>query len=290
MNKFECISSFITVIEENGFAAAARKLKVSTAAISRQVTSLEQALGVQLLHRTTRRLELTEIGSEYYQQCKKTLTSLQEAEEAVLGSQKEAKGLLHVLSNRFFCEKYILPRIHEFMNNNPKLKIKLSVEERFPDLNSEGIDLILGVSLEGPPDLVRRKIATTRYVLCASPEYLKKHGTPKSPADLSKYHYITHTMRLPDNVVTFDNEQKAQVDPVLYVNDTRTMRECALQGMGIIRLHEYMVEEDIANKKLIEILPKYDLTKLSVYLYYQKSRYLQPKIRKFIDFFIENIK
>ncbi len=288
MNKLECITSFIAVIEENSFAGAAKKHRVSTAAISRQITALEQDLGAQLIIRTTRRLSLTEIGTEYYQQCKKTLADLQEAEEAVKGSQKEATGLLHVMSNRYFSEKMILPRLRSFMQQNPKCQIKLSVAERFPDLVTEEIDLILGVSLEGPPGLVQRKIATTRYVLCASPDYLKKQGTPNTPADLINHHYITHSMRVPDNVITFDDDQKIYIEPILFLNDALTMRDCALQGLGIVKLHDYMVNDDLKSKKLIEILPKYNRTQIPVFLYYQKKRYLQPKIRKFIDFFIED--
>lgn len=285
MNKLECIITFIAVVEENGFAAAAKKHRVSTAAVSRQITALEHALGAQLLRRTTRRLSLTEVGSEYYQQCKKTLSALQAAEEAVVGSQKEATGLLHVMSNRYFAEKFILPRLKTFMQQNPKLRIKLEVAERFPDLSIEGIDLIFGVSMEGPPELIRRKVASTRYVLCAAPNYLKKQGTPKTPADLAKHSYITHTMRVPDNVLKFDENIEVYVDPILWLNDSRAMLDCALQGLGVVRLHDYIVDEALANKKLIEILPQYNCSEIPVFLYYQQNKYLQPKIRKFIDFY-----
>lgn len=289
MNKLECIITFITIIEENGFASAAKKQKISTAAVSRQIATLEQALGAQLLHRTTRRLALTEIGREYYQQCKKTLGELQAAEEAVLGSHKEATGLLHVLSNRYFSEKFILPRLPLFMQQNPKLRIRIEVAERFPDLKTEEIDLIFGVSMEGPPSLIRRKVATTRYVFCAAPEYLKKHGVPQTPVDLSKHNYITHNMRIPDNILKFERNQEIYIEPILGLNDSRSMLDCAIHGIGIVRLHDYIVKEALSSHKLIEVLPEYNQVELPVFLYYQQSRYLQPKIRKFIDFFIQSL-
>ncbi|MGD9592065.1 MAG: LysR family transcriptional regulator [Candidatus Berkiella sp.] len=284
MNKLECISTFIAVVEANSFANAAKKLRLSTAAVSRQVSALEHTLGAQLLMRTTRRLSLTDVGVEYYEQTKRALEQLQLAQETVSGSQKEATGLLHVLSNRYFAHEFILPCLQAFMQQNPKLRIKLEVAERFPDLMQEDIDILVGISMEGPPTLKRRKIATTRYVLCASPSYLKKHGTPKTPADLANHRYITHHMRVPDNAIKLDDQQEIFLDPILWLNDSRAMCDCAIQGLGIVRLHDYIVNDALKSKKLIEILPTYHQVQIPVFLYYQQSRYLQPKIRKFIDF------
>lgn len=289
MSKLERIATFIAVVEENGFAAAARKKAVSTAAISRQVTALENELGAELLQRTTRQITLTEVGSEYYQHCKKTLTELQDAETAIAGSQKEATGILSITSSPHFALKYLFPRLPEFMKLNPKLRIRFDLAERFPDLAKEDIDVLFGVSIEGPPELVRKKVTTTQYALCASPNYLKKYGTPKTPSDLIKHRYITHSIRKPDNVVTFKDNKKIYVDPILWLNDSRMMREFAIKNMGIIKLHDYMVTDALKTKQLIEILSEFKEPPLPVFLYYQQSRYLQPKIRRFIDFFTKDV-
>ena len=164
MSKLEQITAFITVVEENGFAAAARKQRVSTAAISRQVSYLESALKVQLLRRTTRQIALTEIGARYYQQVRKALDDLRKAELAIVESQAIATGTLTVLSSRYFATDYLLPRLAEFMALNPALKVNLELAERFPDLAQEGIDILFGVSMEGPPELVRKRVSETRYV------------------------------------------------------------------------------------------------------------------------------
>ncbi|HAU2103196.1 TPA: LysR family transcriptional regulator, partial [Legionella pneumophila] len=168
---------------------------------------------------------------------------------------------------------------------NPKLQIKIELAERFPDLAQESIDVLFGVSMEGPPELVRKRVSATRYVLCASPDYLANNGIPKIPSDLAKHRYITHSMRNPDNLVTFKGDEQIYVEPVLWLNDSRALCECAMLGMGIIKLHEYIVAEALQDGRLIEILPEFQEPHLSVYLYYQASRYLQPKIRRFIDFF-----
>jgi DNA-binding transcriptional LysR family regulator len=285
MHKFDRISTFISVIEEKGFAAAARKNFLTTAAISKKISLLEKELGAQLLLRTTRQISLTDIGKTYYHQCKKILENLKEAEIAIAHSKNEAIGSLHVMAGRYFAVRHILPKLSEFMALNPLLRVHLQLAERFPDLAKEGIDILFGYSIEGPPEIVRRRVATTRYVLCASPSYLKKYGTPNVPADLLKHRYITHSIRKPNDVICFRHDKKIQVNPILWLNDTIAMRECAIRGMGIVNLHDYTVDKALKEKNLIEILSGHQIPQQSVYLYYQKSRYVQPKIRKFIDFF-----
>jgi DNA-binding transcriptional LysR family regulator len=285
MSKLDRINAFISVVEQNGFAAAARKHGISTAAISRHVARLESDLETQLLQRTTRQIILTEIGRQYYQHAKKALAELAEAELAISESREEPTGLLNVTSSRYFAIKFLIPKLPEFMKLYPKLQVKIELAERFPNLATENIDLIFGVSMEGPAELVRRKVATTRYVMCAAPAYIEKFGEPLLPNDLIKHHYITHSMRKPDNVVRFKNNKEIYVEPILSLNDSRAMCECAIQGMGIVRLHDYIVIDALKEGRLVEILSGFSEPEQSVYLYYQQSRYLQPKIRQFINFY-----
>ncbi len=285
MSKFERINTFIKVIEENGFAAAARTLQVSPAAVSKQVTKLEKSLGVQLLKRNTRRLQLTEMGEQYYLTCKQALNQVLDIETLITWDQKEPNGILRITSNRYFAENYLLPRLAEFLAYYPKITLNLELAERFPDLSQEGIDILFGVSKLGSDDLICRKVTSTRYVLCASPSYLSQYGYPQIPADLKQHRYITHSMRQPANSLTFLQQQTIYIEPFLWLNDASAMLNCALQGLGIIKLHEYMVKEALATGKLIELLPQFNEPDLPVYLYYQPSRYLQPKIRCFIDFY-----
>ncbi len=284
MSKLEQIIAFVSTVEENGFAAAARKKGISTSAISRQIASLESALGMQLLQRTPRHLALTEIGRQYYQHCKNALEEIELAEAAIAGSQTEATGILNVMGNRFYIEEFFFPRLSKFMAQNPKLKIRFELAERFPDLEEESVDIIFGTSLEGPSELVRRRVTTTRYVLCASPEYLRSFGIPQKPADLINHRYITHVVRKPD-IIQFKNGEELCLDPVLWVNDSHAMQECALQGIGVIKILENGVENLLREGRLVEILKDYNDSQRSIYLYYLPSRYLLPKIRRFIDFY-----
>jgi DNA-binding transcriptional LysR family regulator len=287
MSKFERITAFIDVVESNSFAAAARKQGVSTAAISRLVSRLESELKVELLKRTTRKISLTEIGSTYYQHCKKVLEGFKEAELAISESQVEATGTLNIISSRYFAIKKLIPRLSDFMAQNPHLQIHFELAERNPDMALEEIDILFGVSMEKSDELIRKRVATTRYILCASPKYINENGLPLTPHDLIKHRYITHSMRTPNNIIQFKNNNQIIVQPMLWLNDTRAMRECAILGMGIVKLHDYMVMDAIQDGRLIEILSEFQEPPSPVYLYYQQSRYLQPKIRKFIDFFTD---
>jgi DNA-binding transcriptional LysR family regulator len=288
MSKLERIAAFIAVVEQRGFAAAARKEGVSTAAMSKQVTRLESDLNVTLLQRTTRQVTLTEAGSAYYQQAKKTLVALSEIETSLAHSQSEPAGLLRVMSNRYFAMTYLIPRLPAFMARYPKLQVNLELAERFPDLLDESIDIVFGISMAGVPTLIRRQVATARYVLCASTDYLEKYGRPQHPSDLSQHHYIAHSMRKPVNILIFNDKKEVYVEPRLSLNDSRAMCECAIQGMGIVRLHDYMVKDALEDGRLVEVLPEFSEKNQSVYLYYQQNRYLQPKIRRFIDFYVEH--
>ena len=284
MSKLDRIATFIMVIEQNGFAAAARVKGISTPAVSRQIATLEKELATELLHRTTRKIALTEVGNEYYQQCKKTLAELNEAEGAIAKSKTEATGTLTIMANRYFAITHILPRLMAFMQQNSKLHINFKLAEKFPDFKNEEIDILFGVSIQGSDELVSKRVATTRYILCASPQYLKKFGTPKTPQDLIQHRYITHSIRKPNNIIHFQ-DLNVPINPILSLNDSYAMLECALQNIGIVNLHDYMVQDAISSGSLIEILGEYQEKQKSIYLYYQQTRYLQPKIRKFIDFF-----
>ena len=280
------ITAFIAVVEEQSFAAAAKKHGISTAAISRQIAHLESELKTQLLQRSTRRHSLTEIGLQYYQQVKKTIDELHEAELAIVGSQSEASGVLHVNTGRYYAMEYLLPRLPEFMGQNPQLKIKLEFAKRYTDITREGIDIIFGSSLSHPNNMVQRRVGSTRFVLCASPAYLEQYGTPKIPLDLNQHRFMTHSGRNPDNQISFKNHPPVFIDPILWLNDSHALCECAINGMGIVKLHYYIAATALQENRLIEILPEFSEAEKAVYLYYQHSRYLQPKIRRFIDFYL----
>jgi DNA-binding transcriptional LysR family regulator len=288
MSKLDRINTFIKVIDYHSFNAAAKQLNISPAAVSRQISALEKTLGSQLLRRNTRHLWVTDTGKYYYDECKKTLQQLNDIEGCIAQRQLEPTGRLRVTSSRYYATTYILPHLAEFCTRFPKIDLHLELAERFPDLMQEDIDVLFGISMEGPPDLVRRRVMTTQYVLCASPAYLKKHGSPQTPQDLLKHRYITHCMRKPLDEVFLKNGN-LKVKPTLWLNDAKAMQIAATSGLGIVMLHEYAIAKELREKKLIEVLKEHRKSPQSVYLYYLKSCYLQLKIRSFIDFYLSKI-
>lgn len=270
-------------------AAVARKLGVSPAAISKQVTRLEKELGLELIVRSTRKLAFTDVGTDYCHQCRRILEEVEAAN--ALASQLKAvpSGSLKVVSGRHFGSTYIVPHIQEFLLTYPKIELNLELAERIPDINAEGIDVVIGMSVSASGDVIQKRIATTTYTYCASPSYLKKYGTPKKPEDLTKHRFITHSMRKPDNVLEFGSKS-IMVHPYIRVNDVQTMVDFAEAGLGIVRLHHYVVKEHLERGTLQELFKSYTTTEIPIYVAYPERRFIASKIRVFIDFMTGKLK
>lgn len=289
MSKLDRYATFLAVIEENSFLGASKRLGISNAAVSKQISKLEMEIGVQLLTRSTRRLELTDAGRLFYKQVNKFVGEIQELEALFSEMRIEPSGRLCLGGARYFIEKYVVKHLKEFNTLYPKVYVDIKMHERIVDLQNEGIDVNLGHSIVGGPDDIHKKIAETRYALCASPDYLAQFGYPKEPQNLFEHRYITHSMRSED-ILKFDGQCHIRLQPFIKVNDSLIMKQCALEGIGIIKVHSYAVEEELASGKLIELLKNYDTSVQPIYLCYQPTRYLQPKIRHFIDFLLMKMK
>lgn len=172
------------------------------------------------------------------------------------------------------------------------MTVSLHFTQTFPDLSQGDVDLVFGLSSSGPIDSIQKQIGLTRDILVASPDYLEEHGKPASPDDLVNHKVITHTGRKPGDILTFKDGKQVHVNPVLWLNDTSAMLDCALQGQGIIRLHQYIVEKALKRGELVEVLPQAMPKKKTIplYLCYPESRYLHSKVRHFIDFVLEKMK
>lgn len=283
------METLVLTSELGSLAAVARKLGISPAAISKQLTRLEKELGMQLLVRSTRRIELTEIGLNYCSQCKRILEEVEEASALISQVKAVPHGVLKVVSGRHFAAFYIIPHMKEFLLKYPKIELNLELAERIPDLNLESIDVMIGMSISATGDAIQKRIATTRYAYCASPDYLKQFGTPEKPKDLKNHKYITHSMRKPDNKLLFDKEA-VLVTPCIHVNDAQTMLNFALDGLGIVKLHHYVVEEYLQKGLLKELLRAYNTSEVPIYVAYPQRRFIASKVRCFIDFMIEKLR
>ncbi|MBA2369660.1 MAG: LysR family transcriptional regulator [Candidatus Protochlamydia sp.] len=199
-------------------------------------------------------------------------------------------GIFKIVSGRHFATSYILPHMSEFLSKYPNIELNLELAERVPDLNVEAIDVLIGMSISATGDAIQKRIATTSYSFCASPNYLKLFGTPKKPVDLKNHRYITHSMRKPDNELLFRDKEVITIKPYIRVNDTQTMLNFALDGLGIVKLHHYVVKEHLERGTLQELLSAYSNSEIPIYVAYPQRRYIPSKTRCFIDFIVEKIK
>jgi len=281
--------SFIEVVNRSTMACAARHLKITSAGVSKHIIALENALGIQLLKRSTRRIDLTTEGQLYYEHAKHIIEAYQQAEAAISHSKEEPSGLLKLVCGPQIGNLYVIPHLKEFLERYPKLRLHIDFTQTMPDLEKENVDVVVGLSTGVPVNCIQRTLMHSRWIFCAAPEYLEKYGTPKKPSDLIEHHIITRTQRQPNNRIEFKTGEAVQFEPYLYFNDTRAIRRGALHGLGIAQLHDYIIAKDLKDGRLVEILQDYSDKKktIPVHISYLQTSHVHIKIRKFIDFIIE---
>ena len=281
--------TFLCVAENNGFTAAAKKLNISKAAVSNSIKLLEESLKIPLFIRNTRNISLTEEGELLLTQCYRLKHELDTARDLVSKFHDSPTGTLKISCNPYFANNFLIKKLQTYMQKYPKVNIEILVEERMPDLENEQIDIIFGINWPAPLDTTRKIIGKTRYVLCASKPYLEKFGTPKNLKDLEINHnYIPHLGRKNKNNLVNLKENlnpNLNLNSNLKSNNAKFMKKFALENMGIIQLHDYMIEEEIKNGSLIEILKDNFKQEIPIYIYYQRHRFVQPKVRNFVNLF-----
>lgn len=281
--------SFIEVVNRATMAGAARHLRITPAAVSKHILSLENELGIQLLQRSTRRICLTQEGILYFEHAKKIIDAYQQAEAAVSYSKEEPEGLLKIVCGPQIGNLYVLPYLKEFLDRYPKLRLHCELTQTMPDLEKEKVDVVVGLTTGIPTHCIQRTLTHARWVFCASPEYLKKHGVPKKPSDLTRHQIITRVQRQPNDLIEFSTGESILFEPYLYFNDTRAIRRSVLHGLGIAQLHDYIIAKDLKENRLVEILQKYTEQKrtIPIHISYFPASHVHIKIRRFLDFMVE---
>ncbi|MDF2549027.1 MAG: putative transcriptional regulator [Chlamydiales bacterium] len=282
--------SLLLVVQKGSLAAAARELNVTAAAISKQLNKLEAELGLSLLTRSTRHVQLTDVGKIYCEQCRRIFEEVDALDSLVLKTKAVPQGLLRVVSGRHFAMSHITPHLQEFLSAYPAIHLELELAERVPDLLQEGIDVQIGMSVSAIGDVIQRRIATTRYCFCVSPAYLKKWGYLDKLEDVLKHRYISHSRRRLEEEIPVPFSAKEPFIPYLRVNDTETLLQLAKEGLGIIKVHRYAALPLMEQGDLIELFPSESLPEIALYVAFPKRRHLPSKVRTFIDFIEEKIK
>jgi DNA-binding transcriptional LysR family regulator len=290
LDKLTSIQAFTRVVRHGSFAAAARELRLSRSAVSKYVIELEQALGAQLLVRTTRSASPTENGQAYYERCIAILADLEEADRAVARLQSEPRGLLRVNAPMSFGTLHLGRAVADFMEKYPELQIQLVLSDQQIDPVEEGFDVTLRIADLPSSSLIARKIAPASLVVCAAPSYLARRGQPQQPGELRDHDCLTYGYLATGNqwkLTGPGGDHRIQVPWTLCSNNGEVLRDAAVKGRGIVLLPTFIVGADLQEGSLRSILADYRAPEISVYAIYPPTRHLSVKVRMFIDFLIE---
>ena len=292
MDRLAAISAFVAVAQARGFSAAGRTLGIPLPTISRRVGDLEAELGVRLLHRTTRRVELTQRGEGFYAACRRMLEDLKDAEEAVTGEYRTPTGDLNITAPTGFGRMHLQPVALEFLAAYPRINLRLQLVDRLVNLIDEHVDAALRIAELADSALIARTLGTIRVVVCASPGYLRRSGIPAHPRELLRHDCIAWATLLPLNSWWFRENGEDRMFPIR-VRLSTTVAESALaaaeSGLGLAQLTSYQAQATIKTGRLVRVLKDFDCAPTPVNLVYASNRLVPLKLRAFLDFAVPRL-
>ena len=290
MDRYRQIETFVHVVEAGSFVRAADALGTSKAAVSRGVLELETRLGARLLHRTTRRVALTEAGRAFFERARNLLAELAEADDAAAARAPAAAGLLRVNAPYTFGVQHLGPLWSAFLARHPKIELDITLTDRRIDLIDEGVDVAIRITRTPDESLAARLLARVRVVVCASPAYLARHGTPTQVAQLAEHEVVAYTYAPTGDVWHFDTpDGPAEVNTHarMRVNNGDTSRAAALAHQGIIRLPYFVVADDLAQGRLVSLLAESTTAEVGVFAVYPAHRQMSARVRALVEFLAE---
>ena len=285
----------VKVVEAGSFSAAARQLGSSPSAVSRSIARLEKALAIRLLQRTTRKLRLSDAGEEVFRRCREMAGAAQAVMDLSGRFTREAEGLIRVSVPKAVGRYVIHPHMPEFLRRYPKVDVQLILEDRYVDLIDDNVDLSIRITDEPPPGLVGRELVPIEHLLCATPQYLAEQGVPQQPEDLREHSCIVLGETPTDARWKFRQGSKSVTVGVrgrYAANHTGVRLDAVLQGIGIGSLPYFTARQALEDGRVIQVLPEWDFIASyhgGVWLLQTPTRYLQPKLRVFIDFLVERL-
>ncbi len=289
VDNLDDVIAFARVVERQSFVDAARELRLSSSLISKRVTRLEETLGVQLINRSTRRLSLTDAGTEFYKGCAKAFAELDAARLAAAQYNEQLTGRLKVHATRGAGQRLLAEGMTEFMSQYPDMELELTIESGPVNLLRAGIDVLIRSADLTDSTLDFRDLGPIRYNLCAAPQYLNRHGTPESPRDLTQFNCLIHAGRKHPNDWSFtgpDGDYTVRVNGNFYTNDGSALYRATVMGLGIARIPDYMTNrrEDLQTNRLRMLCPGTLRSNRALRAYFPRSRRMPVKLQVFLDF------
>lgn len=288
MDRLTEMEAFASVVDQGGFTDAARKMGISKSAVSKHVSALEARLGARLLNRTTRRVSPTEIGLAYYDRARRVLNDAGEADALVTSMQTAPSGLLRISVATDFGVNLLSPVLGEFLLEYPDITVNMVLNNRYVELISEGFDMAIRIGELEDSSLRARKLTETTKRMIASPAYFERHGRPDKIDDLNNHRLLHYSNQASGNVwkLTAPSGEKRQVRSAggLTVNDGQSLLHAAISGLGIAYLPSFLYSQAMADGLVQEAMPSLPVDVQGIYAVYPPGRFIQPKVRAFIDF------
>lgn len=278
---------FVAVVDAGSFVAAADRLGISRAMASKHVLNLEDHLGTRLLNRTTRRLSVTESGLAFYERSVQIISDVMEAEQVAGHMSAVPRGTLKITMPLAYGLHKLGPILTDYVSEYPEVKLDVSLSDRKLDLIEEGFDLAIRIGALSESGLIARKLGSARTIVCASPAYLKRHGTPQTPADLAGHSCLGYTFTNSGDewrLKRQDEEATARIAGPIKADNGDMLRLAALSGAGLIFQPLFIVSEDLEAGRLVQVLADYASAELGIYAMYPSRKHLSAKVRTFVDF------
>lgn len=293
MDRLTEMEAFAAVVDQGGFTDAAQKMGLSKSAVSKHVSSLESRLGARLLNRTTRRVGPTDIGLAYYDRARRVLNDAGEADALVTAMQSEPSGLLRVTCATDFGVKHLSPLLADFLKRHPQVTLDVVLCQRRVELVAEGFDLAIWVGPLEDSSLRVRKLTETRMRLLASPEYLANHGCPKTISQLTRFNLI-HASKVssscPWKLMAPSGEvRQVRAKGGLCINDGQCQLDAAIGGLGVAYLPDFLSKDARALGQVVDVMPSLPQQVQGIYAVQPFHRFMQPKVRAFIDFLVQEV-
>lgn len=291
MDRFGNMRTFIRVVEAASISGAADRLGVAKSAVSRRLKELEAHLGVELFHRTTRKMNLTDSGRAFYHQSVRILDDVLEAEIAISQAHGTLSGSLKIALPSTFGLMHMGPAINEFLQAHPQIEFDLDFNDREVDLMQEGFDLAIRIAKLPDSSLIARRLAPIQIVMCASPSYLERMGTPQTPDELIEHQCLVYSLlrdfeywHLSDSK---GKEVKIKISPYLKASTGEFLKDAAVEGMGIILVPSFIAYKEIERGTLVPVLKDYKIPQVAAYAIYPQTRHLSQRVRAFVDFLVK---
>ncbi|MCL1079107.1 LysR family transcriptional regulator [Parashewanella spongiae] len=283
MVSWEGVIEFVAVAQTSSFSLAANKLDVSVVKVSRKVSTLENKLAVKLLHRTTRKVSLTDAGRLYYQQCKTLVEGLEQAELAVTQMQQHPTGLLRVTAPVTYGEQFIGPLLNQFLCAYPQLDIDFILTNQQLDLLDNGIDIAIRLGNLMDSSMMAKRLSSRQLYVCASPDYLNRYGEPHTLSEIIKHQCLVGS--IPHWRFKERNQQRnLRISGRMSCSSGVTLLDAAKKGLGLVQLPDYYVNDALISGELVEVLSQYRDDKEGVWALYPQNRMLSNKVKVLIEF------